>query len=161
MNVWTNRSWEKVYHDYTLRKGLRFRFDKYVNQDIRYECIRYGYWLRSNYTFPVRVTIYVKSKYRIKTADGDFVTGVFYEPYSRTQEPRIKIATGDYEELKRKHGENNALDAYFYSIAHELTHYYQWINNLELTEIGIERQAYRYSKLIAEKYINEGGIYED
>jgi hypothetical protein len=37
-------------------------------------------------------------------------------------------------------------------MAHELTHYFQWLNQLDLTLIGEERQAKRYAHLIVEDY---------
>lgn len=40
----------------------------------------------------------------------------------------------------------------FGNIAHELTHYYQWINGLQYTEVGEERQAKRYATKIVENY---------
>jgi len=47
---------------------------------------------------------------------------------------------------------DNALAAVLGSIAHELTHYYQWINDIELTEIGFERQASHYRDRIISEY---------
>lgn len=51
---------------------------------------------------------------------------------------------GDYEKLLREHGKEDSLWIILGSIAHELTHYYQWINNLSLTECGMERYAKAY-----------------
>lgn len=52
----------------------------------------------------------------------------------------------------KKRGKDNALVSYLHSIAHELTHYFQWLNGIELTPIGTERQAVRYAGLILDKY---------
>lgn len=38
------------------------------------------------------------------------------------------------------------------TLAHELTHYFQYINQLELTRIGEERQATVYSDYILSDY---------
>ena len=38
------------------------------------------------------------------------------------------------------------------TIAHELTHYFQWINALKLTPIGQERQATKYARYILDEY---------
>ncbi|MCE0554415.1 hypothetical protein LQK80_24240 [Bacillus thuringiensis] len=39
-----------------------------------------------------------------------------------------------------------------FTIAHELTHYFQWINDIRLTRIGYERQATAYSGYIIDEY---------
>lgn len=54
-------------------------------------------------------------------------------------EPYIKVATGSYAELCRSDGKDDALAAILYT----LTHYFQWLNQLELTPAGAERQANR------------------
>jgi len=108
--------------------------------------------LRAEYYFPVRIIVYVKEAERIRAKDGDHVVGTFFEPYSYYDEPYIRIATGDYEELLSKNGKDNALASILISLAHELTHYYQWINNLQLTSMGRERQASRYARYIIDEY---------
>lgn len=35
---------------------------------------------------------------------------------------------------------------------HELTHYFQWVNSLNLTPIGQERQATKYARYIMDEY---------
>jgi hypothetical protein len=69
-------------------------------------------------------------------------------------EPYVRIATGDYQMLLKKWGKDNALNAILKCIAHKLTHYFQWINELKLTDIGTERQANQYSRLILDEYFN-------
>ena len=68
-------------------------------------------------------------------------------------EPYIRIATGDYLVLCEKWGEDNARIEILKSIAHELSHYFQWVNQLQLTEIGEERQAKKYDRLIIDQYL--------
>ena len=53
-----------------------------------------------------------------------------------TVEPYIRVAAGDYLDLCDKWGKDSALTAILLTIGHELTHYFQWINALELTPIG-------------------------
>ena len=84
--------------------------------------------------------------------DGNNAVGTFFEPFSYSVEPYIRIATGDYAELKIKIGRDNALATILKTIAHEITHYYQWINNIQLTTIGRERQATIYSNYIVDEY---------
>ena len=47
---------------------------------------------------------------------------------------------------------DNALAAILGSIAHELTHYFQWVNGLQLTNTGEERQAKRNKRFVLDKY---------
>ena len=54
--------------------------------------------------------------------------------------------------MEREIGKDNALAAILLTISHELTHYFQWINNLSLTSKGRERQATNYSRYIVEEY---------
>ena len=44
--------------------------------------------------------------------------------------------------------------AILHSVAHELTHYFQWVNGLELTAIGEERQAAYYADIIIDEYMD-------
>ena len=54
--------------------------------------------------------------------------------------------------MKREYGKENAPASILLSAAHELTHYFQWINGIQLTELGYERQAKRYAELILDEY---------
>ena len=80
------------------------------------------------------------------------VVGSFFEPFSYLDEPYIRIAAGDYNELANHLGKDNALASILLSLAHELTHYYQWINNIQLTPVGREWQAARYANYIIDEY---------
>ena len=56
-------------------------------------------------------------------------------------------------DLCHKWGKDSALTAILSTIAHELTHYFQWINALKLTPIGQERQATNYARYILDEYV--------
>lgn len=153
MHIWTIDNWEEVLADRDSRRtGLRFRYDPGVDPEVKNACKCFAKWLRSEYYFPLRVPVYIKGTKYIKTMDGDRVVGSFFEPFEYTKEPYIRIATGDYTELKNSIGWDNALASILVTVAHELTHYFQWINNLQLTEIGRERQATRYAHYILAEY---------
>ena len=96
--------------------------------------------------------MYVKGAKTIRTKDGDHVVGSFFEPFSYSDEPYIRLATGDYEELVSAWGKDRALASILLTLAHELTHYYKWINHIPLTPIGRERQASRYAEFIIDEY---------
>lgn len=153
MHIWTIEDWDKYLDSYENRRtGLRFRYEPDVDPEVKDACKRFAKWLRSEYYFPLRVPVYVKGKEYIKARDGEHVVGIFFESFNYSDEPYIKIATGDYPKIKKSWGRDNALASILNSIAHELTHYYQWINNLQLTDIGRERQATRYAGYIIDEY---------
>lgn len=79
--------------------------------------------------------------------------GTFWSMYDDYNiEPHIRVAAGDYMDLCHKWGKDSALTAILSTIAHELTHYFQWINALKLTPIGQERQATNYARYILDEY---------
>ena len=154
MHIWTIEKWKKYFDlsDSGLRSGLRLRFETGVDPEVKRACQEFCKWLRREYFFPVRVPIYVKAAEQIKAMDGDMVSGTCFLPYDRKEEPYIRVSAGDYYEMEKRRGQDNALAAILMSIAHELTHYFQWINNLELTPIGEERQASAYAGFILDEY---------
>jgi len=75
---------------------------------------------------------------------GDRVSASFFAPFDRSVEPFIRIATGDYAQLKKELGRDNALAAFLQSLAHELVHYQQWVATGGTSERGgVIRQAQR------------------
>lgn len=152
MDIWTSPKYKKLEDYSNVRKGIRLRFCREINIDLKEAIVRYAQWLRKSYEFPIRVPIYFKPGCFIKACDGDKVSAIFFEPTNYNDEPYISIATGDYEDLLNQVGRDNAIAAVLRSITHELTHYFQWLNRVDLTESGYERQAVRYANLIVETY---------
>jgi hypothetical protein len=110
-------------------------------------------FLRKEYFFPLRVVAYIKNKKKIRAMDGDLVYGTFWSMEDDyTVEPYIRVAAGDYLDLCDRWGKDSALTAILLTIGHELTHYFQWINALELTPIGMERQATKYARYVLDDY---------
>ncbi len=152
MHLWTITNWEQVYKDISVRKGIRLRCDADVSEEVRNECKVFFKWLRREFDFPVRVPVYLKSTMKLKTMDDDWAYGTFFAPDDRINEPYIRIAVGDYETLKHKWDRDSALCTIVTCISHELTHYFQWINAIELTSRGMERQATMYSRYIIDEF---------
>ena len=145
MDLWTTIKWKHYYKNGEHRMGIRARYEKGVDCEVRRainECIC---WLRETYEFPKRINLYVKSAKRIKAMNGESVCGTFFRPADRNVEPYVKISTGDYPELLEKRGKDNALASILLTLLHEISHYYQWLNDLDLTLIGEERQASVYA----------------
>ena len=154
MHIWTMEKWTKLYNisDPKHRTGVRLKFEKKVDPEVRRACKEFLSWLRKEYFFPIRVPIYIKATKKIKAKDGEMVSATCFRPFDIHEEPYIRISVSDYHELESKRGKDNALAAILSSIAHELTHYFQWINGLELTPIGEERQAKAYARYIIYEY---------
>ena len=96
--------------------------------------------------------IYVKATDYVKTKDGDYVVGSFFEPNDYFTEPYIKISTGDYEDLLNEIGKDNTLASFIYTLSHEITHYYQWINRVEKSVDDREIEADYYGDYILQQY---------
>ncbi|RJS50240.1 hypothetical protein [Bacillus sp. PK3_68] len=121
--------------DEVLRNGLRVRCEQGVHPEVRRACLEFGKWMRKEFDFPIRVVVYLKKDYQIKNiTTKELVSATFFAPYDKAQEPYIRIATGDYLELLEELGQDNALASILVSIAHEVGHYYQWIDNKDLHE---------------------------
>ncbi len=154
MNLWKEEHWKEqlALQNQKNRTGLRFRFDTGIHQDVRNACMEFGKWLRAEYAFPVRIPVYFRNVPRLRCIDGDWAYETFFCPDDRWQEPYIRIAVGDYNDLLKKWGKDNALATYLLAVAYGLTLYYQWINDVGLSERGKKRQATVYSKRVLNKY---------
>ena len=65
----------------------------------------------------------------------------FFAPWSRRVEPYIRVATGDYPELRVTMGRDDALASIIMSFAHEVVHYQQWVATGNISERGVRRRA--------------------
>jgi hypothetical protein len=123
----------------TVRNGLRIITESGIHPEVKRACLEFAKWLRLNFEFPIRVRVYLKRNYQIKSRyTKEMVSATFLAPFDKTEEPHIRISTGDYIELFDKLGQDSALGAILGSIAHELGHYYQWIDDIDLDEDGAD-----------------------
>ena len=125
-----------------MRTGLRIKGER-GHPEVRRAVICFARWLRSQYEFPIRVPVYLFPSEYIITMHGDKAAASFFAPWNRKVEPFIRIATGDYPDLKKERGRDNALAAFLHSFAHELVHYQQWTATGEISERGVIRRARR------------------
>jgi len=150
MNIWKSNNWESIVdvENLNYRSGLRLVFKKNINNEVKRASIEYANWLRKKYLFPIRIPIYFKASTHVKTQESELVSAKIFEPFDKTLESYISIATGDIVEKELNRGKDNALAGILGSITHELTHYFQWINDVNLTDKQAERQANYYRKKI-------------
>ena len=153
MDIWKSEVWKDKYKDHNVRKGLRLKFDRGIDEKLKTGFKEYCRWLRSEYTFPIRVPVYVKNFKKIKAMDGEYVFGTFLGPFNFLEEPYVRVAAGDFKESFEEMGEQ-AVYQYLCTLTHELTHYFQWLNNSELTQIGKERQATITADRIVQRYVD-------
>jgi hypothetical protein len=134
------------------RSGIRIRGQR-GNTEVGAAFIKFARWLRTEYEFPVRVPVYLLPGNTVPPIDGIECSAAFFAPYNRTDEPLIRVATGEYPQLKRLYGRHRALASLIVSLAHELVHYFQWLNEDGVTENNVQRQAIamfrRYEKVVA------------
>src|SRR5438128_10011147 len=124
----------------SLRSGLRIRGHR-GHPAVRAAFLRYASWLRAEVEFPVRVPVYLLPGRRVRTVDGQFASASIFLPWSRRVD--IRVATGDYDELRRARGRDNALAAYLSSLSHEVVHYRQWVETGRSWEQGVITRAKR------------------
>lgn len=122
-----------------VRKGLRLKIEESVQLELKTAFKDYAKWLRKEYDFPIRVIVYIKARKTIRISNSEEVSALFFAPFCKEEEPYIRIATGNYEELVEEFGEEGAVFSTLNSLSHELQHYYQWIDDAELDEdIAVE-----------------------
>ncbi|MEK0315072.1 hypothetical protein [Cohnella sp. 56] len=134
--------------DISGRTGLRIRSLPGVHPEVRRACLAFAGWLRTSIDFPIRVVVYLKKDRFIRTRARQQVSASFFAPFNKSEEPYIRIATGDYEASLLEVGKDNALAGYLQSIAHELVHYQQWLADAPFSE----RQAVSRAKKIVGMY---------
>ena len=150
MKLWKCDHWDLyLYQD--RRTGVRLRFDKGVDPEVRRACLTFVQWMRKNFDFPIRIPIYLKNKEFIVSNQGEQASAAFFGPYDKRFEPYIRISVGDYKTLLKSRGKDRALAAILHSVAHELSHYYQWIKDT-LDDPRAERQARYYARRVLDIY---------
>ncbi len=124
----------------TPRTGLRLRCD-HIDPEARSAILEFAKWLRSQTNFPIRVVAYIKPSKNIRNSSGELVSATFFAPFDKTVEPYIRVAAGDYCDLKKERGRDDALAAILHSLAHEIAHYEQWIKDANLNCGGATKRA--------------------
>ncbi len=140
-----------------LRRGLRIKFEKGVDPEVRRAILEFAVWLRQQVDFPIRVPVYVKKATQIKSKEGELVCGTFWEPDNKNVEPYIRVSTGDYYELIEKWGKDNALASILDTIAHEIAHYEQWLKD----KPSSCRSASNRARILIKKYSAQGHTHKN
>ena len=152
MNPWKVTNFKRIYCNSDVRTGIALRFDKGVHSDIKILFTDFTKWLRKNYFFPIRVVVYIKESETITLMNGSIAWGSF-RYFDTYDEPYIRIPTGDYLQQAESAGKEEAALSILSSFVHELTHYFQWVNQFEQSDRGSEWQANYYRYRIIDLYL--------
>ncbi|SFS76386.1 HEAT repeat domain-containing protein [Marininema halotolerans] len=108
----------------------------------------FAVWLRKKRSFPIRVVAYLYKEEFIINKKGEKVVGLFFAPDDKNEEPYIKIATGDFQNIDFDCEEGMEIYSYLQVFAHEIVHYEQWINdqpfNEEEADVKSEEMVYKF-----------------
>ena len=155
MISWIDKKHKNEYTDSAKASGIRYKFydcgnafDEAVMNDIK----RFIDFLRKNYYFPIRLNIlFCNTSAFLHHTDGHKYYGAFYgmDDEKRLIYPRISIAA--------KVTDSDCLQNVIFSLAHEITHYYQWyfLEENQRTGRSLEIEANKWGKYILCLYFCE------
>lgn len=121
--------------------GIRFYIDENVDLEIKLACKEFAKWLKINITFNTLIKVHISKEYQVITRRKERVSGIFGTPSYKNKYPYIKVATGDFQELKEENGKYNALMSTLNTFAHEIIHYKQWIENRPFREKEAKKES--------------------
>lgn len=154
MIFWIDKEHRAYYKDSSKSSGIRVKFKAYENNfdDSTLEGIKkFVAFLRKKYYFPIRLNVlFCDTEAFRHHIDNHTYYGAFYsmDDEKRKIYPRISIAS--------KATEKNTLEDILYTLAHEITHYYQWyfLEEEKRTDRSIEPEANKWSEYILNLYFN-------
>jgi len=114
---------------------------------VRRALIRFARWLRANYSFPIRVPVYLSPMRRLRTSEGEEAVSSFFAPYRRDVEPHIRLATGDYAEMREFRKRDDCLASYIVSLSRQVVLYQHWLKRGRIRRRGVKREATRRLRL--------------
>ena len=154
MISWIGKEYKNYYKDSAKKSGIRYKFYNYGNdfeksnvEDIE----RFISFLRKNYYFPIRLNIlFCDNRAFSHHIDNHIYYGAFYnmDDEKRKEYPKISIAA--------RVTKNNSLEDVLFTLAHEITHYYQWYfwEDDKRTSRSLEREANKWANHILNLYFN-------
>lgn len=151
MNLWQKFEVKREKECQSL--GISFHFQDGIEPELRAVFISFSKWLRINYIFPVHVNVYIINAEKIRLINGNLAYGGFR--WFPKRAPMIRIAAAIEEDLLTKYIKEEIYEQILSSLIHELTHYYQWVLELEQSNATSERQANYFRYRIIDKYYDE------
>ena len=156
--MWIEKRDKNNYLDSSIR-GLRVRYENKISQELKSNIKMFISWIRKIYFFPIRISLIIKSykSFVDKNNKRESKANFYYYNDSVHKLPFIWVATGQYYYSKQKRDE--LIDILF-TIAHELTHYYQWYFDEidDRSDRSLEIEANRWASYLIEKFLIEKTI---
>lgn len=116
--------------DLTENTNVDLHFSKGVHPQLRKEIMLFLRWIRRQYAFPRKVNIQISDEMFVLTfLTGEQVSASIFIPDNEKFNVLIRVSTGDYLLTVQNDGYRVAVCSILGSIAHELTHYYQWVKD--------------------------------
>ncbi|KOF55793.1 hypothetical protein AGR56_18555 [Clostridium sp. DMHC 10] len=131
--------------------GLNIRCESHIDLQLRDIIIEFARWIRKKYTFEIGVTVYVRNEFKSKAKDKQDFWASFFAPDNHEYNPYIRV------EIKNHKADladiNDFRKSILGSIAHEIIHYFQWIEKADFCEKTAEGK----SKKLVKAFIEERG----
>lgn len=128
-----------------LRKGSNRHFESYAC-GLQIGC-------EKKYSFPTHINIYIKDCEKIRLVGGEMAYGGFR--YFENRSPYIRIPARIEPDVRAEYEDTEIYYSILSSLVHELTHYYQWIAELEQTDAVSERQANYFRFRVIEQFCKD------
>ena len=152
MIFWIEKEYKDEFKDSAKASGIRCQFYDYgtsFDDTLLDELNSFIAFLRRRYYFPVRLNVlFCKTKAFKHSVDDHTYYGAFYnmDDEKRKIYPRISIAA----HVNKYH----TLQDVLFSLAHEITHYYQWyfLEEDKRTSRSLETEANKWAKYILDLY---------
>lgn len=131
-----------------------------VNKFVSNEINKFGNWLIKNYDFPKQVMVDVTgAEFVYNSITMEKAVGTFFGPFENSELfPYIRLATGDFFQLVAETSKEIAIKKVLNTFAHEIQHYYQWLDEVPYdeddAEYGAEELVEEYFDDLAGKLID-------
>ena len=134
----------QFYRDSAPKSNLSLHFASVINSDKKKNICRFVRYLRKEFFFPIKCNVYFCSQEKFHSSKGGYCYGIFYsnDESDGCIYPQIYIpATMDLYHV-------------YYSLSHELTHYFQWyfLDDKNKSDRSLEIQASKYATRILKDY---------
>ncbi len=152
MISWIDKEYKKYYKSSGKAVGIRYKTNE-IDSFVLERLGSFVSFLRKKYYFPIRLNVlFCNTSCFRHHIDNHVYYGAFYsmDDEKRMVYPRISIAA--------KVTDTNTMENIFFTLAHEITHYYQWyfIEDEKRTSKSLEREANKWAEYILNLYfINE------
>jgi hypothetical protein len=133
MNPWECKQYKNIYRNTINEGGISIYFGKSPS-DLKKAIDKFITWLETNYDFPVKIYIDFVYKNYLKMRSGRKVNGKFCW-LDTHDDVEIIIPIKEYPKKRD-------LEDIMGSLAHELTHYMEWINNIDQSEDETDKYCF-------------------